>query len=89
MILFGSNIRSGLDQVLERKRTVMAQKLINIRVEIEKDTDADFDKWAEKEGRSKRRHAAILIRNLTSLAKTHRPDLERLGLVAKSPELSN
>lgn len=66
-----------------RKGNEMGSKLINIRVEIERETDTEFDKWAKSEGRSKRRHAAIVVRNLTSLLKTHRPDLERLGLVAK------
>jgi hypothetical protein len=67
----------------------MGQKLINIRVEIDRETDFDFDGWAEREGRSKRRHAAILLRNLTALVKTHREDLERLGLVTKRPNAAN
>lgn len=63
----------------------MGQKIATIRVEIDQRTDADFNSWAGNEGRSKRRHAAVLLRNLTSLLKTNRPDLERLGLVAKQP----
>jgi hypothetical protein len=63
----------------------MATKTVRIGVEVDRETDTDFETWAENEGRSKRRHAAILLRNLTSLVKTHRPDLERLGLVAKTP----
>jgi len=67
----------------------MGQKMINIRVEIDRETDVDFDGWAEKEGRSKRRHAAILLRKLTGLMKTHPTDLERLGLAASKPASSN
>ena len=74
------------DHRLDRKGNAMSQKLINIRVEIDRATDLDFDRWADSEGRSKRRHAAILLRNLTSLVKTHRPELERLGLVARHPD---
>jgi hypothetical protein len=63
----------------------MAQRNVRIGVELDRETDADFQKWAESEGRSKRRHGAILLRHLTDLFKSHRADLERLGLVAKRP----
>ena len=59
----------------------MGQKLINIRVEVDRDTDHEFEKWSESEGRSKRRHAAILMRKLTSLRKTRPDDLVKLGLI--------
>jgi hypothetical protein len=64
----------------------MAQKTTRIGVEVDEKTDTAFEAWAESEGRSKRRHAAILLRDLTSLIKTHRPDLERLGLIARRPD---
>lgn len=63
----------------------MAQKTVRIGVEVDRETDTDFETWAENEGRSKRRHAAILLRNLTALVKSHPADLERLGLIAKRP----
>jgi len=63
----------------------MAQKTVRIGVEVDRETDSDFETWAETEGRSKRRHAAILLKNLTSLQKTHREELERLGLVCRRP----
>jgi hypothetical protein len=67
----------------------MATKTVRIGVEVDRETDSDFETWADSEGRSKRRHAAILLRNLTSLVKTHRDDLERLGLAALRPHPQN
>jgi hypothetical protein len=63
----------------------MAQRTVRTGVELDRDTDADLEKWADSEGRSKRRHAAIVLRKLTGLLKTHPSDLERLGLTAGKP----
>lgn len=59
----------------------MARKGINLRIEVDRETDTEFSAWAESEGRSKRRHLAILTRKLTTLRKTSPDDLARLGLL--------
>jgi hypothetical protein len=62
----------------------MAQKTVRIGAEIEREIDIEFSQWAETEERSKRRHAAVLIRKLTVLRKTHPDELQRLGLMDRS-----
>jgi hypothetical protein len=62
----------------------MATKTVRIGAEIDKETDVEFGRWAEREGRSKRRHLAILARKLTTLQKTRPDDLARLGLLDHS-----
>lgn len=59
-------------------------QVIRIGVEVDRETDMEIERWSQEEGRSKRRHTAILVRRLTNLRKTHRQDLERLGLVQPS-----
>lgn len=58
----------------------MAQKTVRIGVEIDRESDVDFRKWAETEGRSKRRHAEVLMRRLIELFNSRPIELERLGL---------
>ena len=59
----------------------MAQKWINIRVQVDAETDLQFADWSENEGRSKRRHVSILLRKLARLRKSRPQELERLGLI--------
>jgi hypothetical protein len=61
----------------------MSQELVNIRVELDPQAAIDLNKWADREGRSKRRHAAVLLRRLTVLQKTNPNDLRRLGLMVE------
>lgn len=60
----------------------MAQKTVRIGVEIDRESDADFQKWADNEGRSKRRHAEILMRRLIEIFNSKPTELERLGLAS-------
>lgn len=62
----------------------MDQELINIRVEVDEETDLAVKRWAQAEGRSKRRHVAILVRKLTTLRKSHPDELQRLGLIDRA-----
>lgn len=59
----------------------MQRDHVNLRIEVDRQTDLDFGAWADDEGRSKRRHLAILTRKLTALRKTNPDDLVRLGLL--------
>lgn len=62
----------------------MGQKRINIRIEVDRETDLEIEEWSEIEGRSKRRHLEILARKLTALRKTNPDDLIRLGLIDRT-----
>lgn len=66
----------------------MLQRTVKTGVELDRDTNTHFEEWAEEEGRSKRRHAAILLRKLTTLRKTRPGDLSRLGLMAAGHDLT-
>lgn len=55
-------------------------KTVRVGAELDVQTDAKFDRWARAEGLSKRRHAAILLRRLTSLWETDGASLAKLGL---------
>ena len=63
----------------------MAHKMINIRVQVDRETDLELEEWSEREGRSKRRHLSILARRLAGLRKTNPDDLRRLGLMQTEP----
>lgn len=63
------------------KETPLDQELINIRVEVDPQIDLDLRKWAKKEGRSKRRQVAVLLRKLSAIRKSNPSELERLGLI--------
>lgn len=63
----------------------MAKRSVQIKADVEHDTDVELRKWAEFEGRSKKRQLEILARKLTGLRKTNREDLERLGLADRMP----
>jgi hypothetical protein len=56
-------------------------RLVELRVEVERETDNRIKEWADDEGRSKTRHVGILMRRLAELRETRRGELERLGLL--------
>jgi hypothetical protein len=62
----------------------MGAKRINVRIELDRETDTEISQWSDSEGRSKRRHLEILARKLASLRKTHPDDMQRLGLVDRA-----
>jgi hypothetical protein len=45
----------------------MARYLATVRPELEPEADLELHKWAKSEGRSKRRHCAILLQRLAQL----------------------
>lgn len=53
----------------------MSRETIKIGVEVDRETDAALRPWSKEEGRSKRRHAAIVLKNIARLRKTHRDEL--------------
>ena len=59
----------------------MSQKTVRIGAEVDPETDRELEAWSEQEERSKRRHAAVLLRKLTALRKTQPAELARLGLM--------
>lgn len=59
----------------------MAVKHGTIKAEVCKETEMDFSDWAHQEGRSKQRHASILLKKLTALRKTNPDELTRIGLM--------
>ena len=56
-------------------------KLVEFRVEVERDTDTRIRQWADDEGRSRTRHVGILMRRLADLRETRADELGRLGLL--------
>lgn len=62
----------------------MRRKGVNLRIEVDRQTDLEFSQWADSEGRSKRRHLAILARKLTALRKSDPDGLVRLGLLERA-----
>lgn len=56
----------------------MRQKIKTIRVDLDPHTDLEIDSWSRTDGRSKRRHVAIVLRKLAILHKTEPAELERL-----------
>lgn len=57
---------------------------IPVNVEIETEINKPLETWAQREGRSKRRHLAILARQLVELMQTNPDELQRLGLVSRA-----
>jgi hypothetical protein len=56
-------------------------KTIGVVVELDKGVDATLSRWAEREERSKRRQAAVLLRRLAELFEERPEELQKLGLV--------
>lgn len=52
-----------------------------IRVELEPSVAETLAEWSEVEGRSKRGHAAYLLRRLAALRESNPAELARLGLM--------
>ena len=59
----------------------MGQRIVNVRLELDRDTDSEVEKWARTEGKSKRRHLSILTRKLIVLRRTSPAELAKLGLL--------
>ncbi len=59
----------------------MASKEKLVGVLVDPDTNHTLKQWSVIAGRSKRRHAAILMRRLMELFDTNPDDLKRLGLI--------
>ncbi len=57
---------------------------IPVNVELEMDVNTPLEQWAEREGRSKRRHLAILARQLVELKESNPDALEALGLLSRA-----
>lgn len=64
----------------------MKRRQIGMNVFLDTEIDAELGDWAEDEERSKRRHAAVLLRKLVKLKETNPDELRRLGLVAAGGE---
>lgn len=58
----------------------MAHDVVPIRVEVDLESNAELRKWSKDEGRSKRRHAAILLQKLARARKSQPEALKALGL---------
>jgi hypothetical protein len=58
----------------------MARDGINIRVKADLETNAELQKWARDEGRSKRLHAAVMLRRLTRVRRENPGVLKEAGL---------
>jgi hypothetical protein len=59
----------------------MKTRVIPVNVLLDFDTDREAGDWAEREGKSKRRHVAILMRKLVALREAQPDELVRLGLM--------
>jgi hypothetical protein len=59
-----------------------------IRVELEPAVADTLAEWSEVEGRSKRGHAAYLLRRLADLRQSNPDALARLGLMVVTPASS-
>lgn len=60
----------------------MNQSVINIRIEVDPDTDDKLDEWACKEKRSKREHVAYLVQELLVCYQSDPLVLHRLKIAA-------
>lgn len=56
-------------------------KFAEVKAVIGEDAKKELSKWADRERRSDKTHAGLLLEKLVVLQQTHREDLERLGLV--------
>ena len=58
----------------------MNRDVIKMGVEVDQKTNLDLKEWSKREGRSKRQHAAILLRKLIEIRKEKPNELKALGL---------
>lgn len=56
----------------------MKRDTIKIGVEVDRETDATLRPWSKEEGRSKCRHAAVLLKNAARLRKLAPDELLRM-----------
>lgn len=61
-----------------------SENTVRVGAELDPDTDRALNKWSKDEGRSKRGHAAILLKRLARLRESAPDDLVRLGLLTPS-----
>jgi hypothetical protein len=59
----------------------MSNRLVRIGVDIDTETNRRVERWAEAEGRSKRRHTEIVMRRIAELVEQQPAELARLGLI--------
>ena len=57
----------------------MRRETIKIGVETDRETDLTLRSWSKDEGRSKRRHAAVVLKNNARLRKMNPDELMRLA----------
>jgi predicted ATPase with chaperone activity len=58
----------------------MGRDLINIRVELDRESDSDLHRWAKEEERSKRLHAKVILRRILQVRRQNPDLLRQLGL---------
>jgi flagellar motor switch protein FliM len=56
----------------------MRRETIKIGVEVDRETDAALRPWSKEEGRSKRRHVAVVLKNVARLRKLTTDELQRM-----------
>jgi hypothetical protein len=62
----------------------MKTRVIPVRVDLDITTEQAMGTWADQEGRSKRRHIAILARRLAELRDQKPDELRKLGLMQQA-----
>lgn len=59
-----------------------------IKAKVDAKVKVNFAEWADREGRSEQRHAAILLQKLTTMTQTDPGELARLGLMDRLATIS-
>lgn len=59
----------------------MRHETIKIGVEIDRETDTTLRPWSREEGRSKRRHVAVVVKNIARLRRLSQDELMRMPAV--------
>lgn len=60
----------------------MGRQITNLRMELDSETNRRLERWAEAEGRTKRRHTTIVVRRIAEFLDENPAELERLGIVS-------
>ncbi|MDB5298291.1 MAG: hypothetical protein JWO31_4274 [Phycisphaerales bacterium] len=58
-----------------------ATETVSVRLELDRDTHAEFGDWSKHEGRNTRDHTAVLMRKLARLRRERPEELARIGLL--------
>jgi hypothetical protein len=58
----------------------MARDKINIRVEVDRETDLNLRRWCKTEGRSKRTHCSVVLRKISKVFIENGQALKQLGI---------